>query len=206
MRISFLSVAMETKLDLTFLIDGSQAVTEENFLRFLSFTKAITASLEVSKERTHVNVAVYGDNSSAIAYNYHNQTSLYYAIDSVKYPASLQSNLGEAMLHIVSKLYNTTNARSNVTKILVILTASKCHDDITVPSYLLLKYYNVKVFVFAVGSQYSMGQLNEVSSDPDIDYVHTVNSGQDIFDQLVSFKDMLGQGRDALAIIYILTS
>ena len=192
---------METKLDLNFLIDGSQVVTEENFLKFLSFTKAITASLEVSKEKTHVSVTVYGDNSSLIAYDYHNQTSLYYAIDSVKYPASLQSNLGEAILHIVSKLYNTTSTRSNVTRVLVILTASKCHDDLTIPSYLLLKYYSVKVFVFAVGSQYSMGQLNEISSDPDSDYVHTVDSGQDLFDQVVSFKNMLGQGKNALALI-----
>ena len=192
---------METKLDLNFLIDGSQVVTEENFLKFLSFTKAITASLEVSKEKTHVSVTVYGDNLSLVAYDYHNQTSLYYAIDSVKYPASLQSNLGEAILHIVSKLYNTTSTRSNVTRVLVILIASKCHDDLTIPSYLLLKYYNVKVFVFAVGSHYSMGQLNEISSDPDSDYVHTVNSGQDLFDQVVSFKDMLGQGKNALALI-----
>lgn len=192
---------METKLDLNFLIDGSQVVTEENFLKFLSFTKAITASLEVSKENTHVSVTVYGDNSSLVAYDYHNQTSLYYAIDRVKYPASLQSNLGGAILHIVSKLYNTTSTRSNVTRILVILTASKCHDDVTIPSYLLLKYYNVKVFVFAVGSQYSMGQLNEISSNPDRDYVHTVNLGQDLFDQVVLFKDMLGQGKNALALI-----
>ena len=185
---------MDPKLDLAFLIDGSQVVTKENFLSFLSFTKAITASLNVSKEQTHVSVAVYGDKSSLVANDYHNQTSLYYAVDRIQYPANLQSNLGLAMLDLAAELYNTTDTRSNVPRILVILTASKCHDDVSLPSYLLRKHYNVKVFVFAVGSQYNITQLNEISSDPDSDYVHNVSSGKELASKLGLFKTLLSEG------------
>ena len=185
---------METKLDLAFLIDGSIVVTKENFLSFISFTKAFTATLNVSEENTHVSVAVYGDSPYLFANDSYNQSSLEQHFDSILYPGSLQSNLGEALLHVASTLYNKRDTRSNVTRVLVILTASKCHDDITVPSYLILNHYRVKVFVIAVGGHYSIGQVNEISSDPDSDYVHTVESGQNLSAEVVLFKDKLAQG------------
>ena len=185
---------MNTKLDLAFLIDGSQVVTKEAFHGFTSLTKAITASLNVSEEDTHVSVAVYGDSPSLITNDTYNQTSLQLAIESIVYDGSLQSNLGEALLQVAFKLYNTSDTRANVTRVLVILTASKSQDDISVPSYLLLKQYNVKVFVIALGKQYSLGQLKEISSDPDSDYVYTFDSLQDLSAQAGFVKDKLAQG------------
>ncbi|XP_078342465.1 uncharacterized protein LOC144628269 isoform X2 [Oculina patagonica] len=187
-----------TKLDLAVLIDGSLVVTKETFLSFLYFAKAITASLNVSKDETHVCVGVYGDDPSLVSDfdDHYNQSTLEHAIDKIVYPASLQSNLGEALLHLASILYNTSDGRPNVPKVLVILTASKSHDDITVASHLLLKYYNVTIFTIAVGDQYSLGQLNEISSDPDSQHVLTFDSGKDISFQVAFFKDKLGQALD----------
>ena len=190
-------LVIDTKLDLAFLIDGSQTVTKESFFSFTSFAKAITASLNVSKDETHVSVTVYGDTPILVSdFNDHsNQSSLENAIDKIVYPASLQSNLGEAMLYIGSILYNTSDGRPGVPKVLVILTASKSHDEITVPSFLLLKHYNVTVFTIGVGAEYSLGQLKEISSDPDSDHVLTFNSGEDLAFQVAYFKEKLGEGK-----------
>lgn len=187
---------VDTKLDLAVLIDGSLVVTKETFLSFIYFAKAITASLNVSKEETHVSVAVYGDAPSLVSdFNDHyDQSSLEDAINRVMYPASLQSNLGEALLYLASILYNTSHGRPNVPKVLVILTASKSHDDITVASQLLLKYYNVTIFTIAVGDQYSLGQLNEICSDPDSQHVLTFDSGKDLSFYVAFFKNKFCQG------------
>ena len=190
-------LVIDTKLDLAFLIDGSQTVTKESFFSITYFAKTITASLNVSKDETHVSVAVYGDTPILVSdFNDHsNQSSLENAIDKIVYPASRQSNLGEAMLYIGSILYNTSDGRPGVPKVLVILTASKSHDEITVPSYLLLKHYNVTVFTIGVGGEYSLGQLKEISSDPDSDHVLTFNSGEDLAFQVAYFKEKLGEGK-----------
>jgi len=189
---------IETKLDIALLIDSSLVVTKETFLAFVYFTKAVTASLNVSKDETHVSVSIYGDAPSLVTnFNDHyNQTSLEDAIDRVMYPASLQSNLGEALLYLASNVYNKSEGRPSVPKVLVILTASKSHDGITVASELLLKYYNVTIFIIAVGDQYSLGQINEISSDPDSQHVLTIDSGKDISFYVAFFKDMLCQGKN----------
>jgi len=180
------------------LIDGSLVVTKETFLAFMYFTKAITASLNVSKDETRVSVSLYGDAPFLVSdFNDHyNQSPLEDAIDRVMYPASLQSNLGEALLYLASNLHNTSDGRPDVPKVLVILTASKSHDDITVSSQLLLEYYNVTIFIIAVGDQYSLGQLNEIGSDPDSQHVLTVDSGKDISFYVAFFKDKLCQGKN----------
>lgn len=189
---------IDTKLDIALLIDGSLVVTKENFLAFIYFTKAITASLNVSKDETHVAVTVYGDAPFLVSdfNDYYNQSSLEDAIDRVMYPASLQSNLGKALQYLASNVYNTSDGRPNVPKVLMILTASKSHDDITVASQLLLKHYNVTVFIIAVGDQYSLGQLNQIGSDPDNQHVLTLDSGKDISFYVAIFKDKLCQGKN----------
>lgn len=169
-------------------------MTEQNFLSFTSFAKAISASLNVSRDETHVSVAIYGAAPALIIHSQYNQSAIDHVLDSAPYTESLQSNLGEALLHLASKQYNTSNPRPNATRVLVILTASKSQDDLLVPSDMLLNHYNVKVFVFAVGNQYSHGQLNEVSSDPDANYIHTSPNGHDLSTQVVPFREKLFSG------------
>ena len=192
-----LILAFDTKLDIAFLIDGSQSVTKETFLTFTSFTNAVTASLNVSEDETHASVTVYGDNSILVANlnDHFNQSSLEKAVDKTMYPASVQSNLGDAMLYVASILHNASISRPKVQKVLVILTASKSHDEIAVPSYLLLKNYNVTVFTIAVGSEYSLGQVKEISSDPDSDHILTYDSGKELRFEVAHFKERMAEGK-----------
>ena len=169
-------------------------MTEQNFLSFTSFAKAICASLNVSMDETHVSVAIYGATPALIIHNQYNESAIDHVLDNARYTTSLQSNLGEALLHLASKLYNTSSRRPNTTRVLVILTASKSQDDLLVPSNMLLNHYNVKVFVIAVGNQYSHGQLNEVSSDPDANYIHTSPTGHDLSTQVVPLREKLFSG------------
>ena len=184
-----------TKLDIAFLLDGSLAITKDNFINFLSFIKSTTTSLNVSKEGTHVALAVYGDKPELIVdFNDHyNQSSLDNAVDGIVYPGTRLSNMGAGLSSVISA-FNSGVARPNATKALVILTASKSQDDIEVPSHDLLANKKVKLFTVGVGTEYSNGQLKQISSDPDESFVFTYSSGKRLPMEIVSFKDALAKG------------
>ena len=184
-----------TKLDIAFLLDGSLAVTKDNFIDFLSFVKSTTASLNVSKEGTHVALAVYGDKPELVIdfNNHYNQSSLDNAVDGIVYPKTRLSNMGAGLSTVISA-FNSGAARPNATKALVILTASKSQDDIEVPSHDLLTNKKVKLFTIGVGTEYSNGQLKQISSDPDQSFVITYSSGKRLPMEIVSFRDTLAKG------------
>lgn len=182
---------------MAFLLDGSQVVTKDNFTRFLSFIKALTASLNVSKEETHVAVAVYGNKPELVINfdDHYNQSSLESAVDAITYPDSRLSNMGAGLSLIASDVFNTYAARPGAQRVLVLLTASKSQDDIEVPSHALLTNANiVKIFSIGVGTEYSLGQLRESSSDPDSSFVVTYPSGENLPSATSSFKVTLAQG------------
>ena len=191
----FISDFDDTEIDIAFLLDGSQVVTKDNFLHFLALIKSTTASLNVSKNGTHVAIAVYGDQANlVIGFNDHlNQSSLDLAVDLITYSESRLSNMG-AGLEVVSAAFASNAARPNATHVLVILTSSKSQDDIEVPSHRLLTSAKVNVFTIGFGTGYSNGQLKEISSDPDDSFVVTVNNGGTLPLEVVLFKATLAIG------------
>jgi len=191
----FISDFDDTEIDIAFLLDGSQVVTKDNFLHFLALIKSTTASLNVSKNGTHVAVAVYGDKAKlVIGFNdLLNQSSVHLAVDLITYPESRLSNMG-AGLEVVSAAFASNAARLNATKVVVILTGSKSQDDIEVPSHHLLTSTKANVFTIGFGTEYSNGQLKEISSDPDNSFVVTVNNGGTLHMEVVLFKDTLAIG------------
>ena len=185
------------EIDVVFFLDGSQVVTQDNFTHFVSFVKAITASLNVSENGTHVSVVLYGETPKlVIDFDDHfDQSSLDSAVDTIIYPGSLLSNMGAGLTLVSSGLFNSGTARPNAIRVLVVLTASKSQDDIEVPTYDLLTNDKVKVFIIGVGTEYSLGQLREISSDPDSSFVVTYTSGDDLALATSSFKVTLAEGR-----------
>ena len=196
---------MDTKLDLVFLIDGTQALSLNTFSICLGFVKSFTASLDVSKEGTHVGITVYGASPElVIAFDdHHDQSSLGRAVDNVNYPGAFRSNLGAALSLVASGLYNTSAARLDANRVLVILTGSICQDEVAIPSFQLQKNYGVKIFVIGVGNQYSLGQMREIASDPDNDHVVTVSSGSDLSFYISIVRETIAEGK-WLAIAFFL--
>ena len=183
-------------IDVVFYLDGSQVVTQDNFSHFLSFIKAITASLNVSENGTHVAVALYGNMPKlVIDFDDHfNQSSLENAVDTITYPGSRLSNMGAGLSLVVAGLFNSNATRPNATRVLVVLTASKSQDDIEVPSYGLITNSKVNIFIIGIGTEYSLGQLREISSDPDGSFVVTYISGENLAIVTSSFKETLAKG------------
>lgn len=192
----FTDIGGNLEIDLAFCLDGSQVVTQDNFTHFLSFIKAITASLNVSENGTHVAVALYGNTPKLVIDfdDHYNQSSLESAVDAIIYPGSRLSNMGAGLSLVTTGLFNSNAARPNATRVLVVLTASKSQDDIEVPSYGLLAINKVNIFIIGVGIEYSLGQLREISSDPDSSFVVTYISGENLALATSSFKVTLAIG------------
>ena len=124
----------------------------------------------------------------------YNQSALEEALDHIPYKEYLQTNMG-AGLSMVASIFSSNEARSNASRVLVILTATTAQDDTEVPSFNLLRNHNVTVFSLGVGVQVSVGQMNEIASDPDSYHVRLFSSGNDLPFQLARFKTMLGKGK-----------
>ena len=187
---------MNTEQDLVFLVDSSQVVTKDTFASFLYFIKAVTASLNVSKEETHVGVVKYGTTPrlEITLDEFINQSSLDAAIERIKFQKSPESYMGKALSLISSDLYNSTAARTNAVRVLVILTASISQDDAALPAYKLAKYNNVTIFAIGVGEKYNLSQLKEIASDTDGDQVVTLSSGKELSLQSAVFKQTIARG------------
>lgn len=177
-----------------FLLDSSLLVTQDNFTNFLYFVRGVSETLNVSREETHVALVLFGD-VAEIKINFNdnlNQSALEEALDHIPYKAYLQTNMGNGLLAVAS-VFSSDEARSNATRVLVILTATTAQDDTEVPSFNLLRNQNVTVFSIGVGVRVSLGQLNEVASDPDSYHVLSLSSGNDLPFQFSTFKAMLGK-------------
>ena len=191
---SFFVLDLDTRLDLVFLLDSSLLVTQDNFTNFLYFVRGVSETLNVSRKETHVALVLFGD-AAEIKVNFNdnlNQSALEDALDHIPYKAYLQTNMG-AGLSAVASVFSSNEARSNATRVLVILTATTAQDDTEVPSFNLLRNQNVSVFSIGVGVRVSLGQLNEVASDPDSYHVLSLSSGNDLPFQFSTFKAMLGK-------------
>ena len=151
-------------------------------------------------------MAVYGDKPQLVIDfgDHFNRSSLDNAVDKIIYPQTRMSNMG-AGLSLVASAFKSETARPNATKVLVILTASKSQDDIEVPSYGLLTNDKVKVFTIGLGTEYSNGQLKEISSNPDDSFVITYSSGGKLPMEIVPFKDALLKGMRSPSVALVAT-
>ena len=158
----------------------------------------------MSENGTHVAVALYGNMPNlVIDFDDHfNQSSLESAVDTIIYPGSRLSNMGAGLSLVGTGLFNSNAARANATRVLVVLTASKSQDDIEVPSYGLLTNSKVNVFIIGVRTEYSLGQLREISSDPDGSFVVAYTSGENLAVATSSFKETLAKGIHLVTFFY----
>lgn len=153
-------------IELGFLIDGSASVQfygENNFQTIKDFAKNLTGLFSVSNSHTRVGVFVYSTNSTLVfplnQYSSHN--TIQQAIDTIAYPGD-GTFTGQALNDSVTKLFNSSIVRANVSKILVVVTDGVSTDDVTVPSA-LLNDSGVTSFVVGIGKDYDRSQLTQIA-------------------------------------------
>lgn len=110
------------KYDLTFMIDSSNEVGEENFKLAKQFTNDIVDAFQVSPPGTHIAVISYGDSAKVeMTFNKFpraDKERIKSSISGIRYNGKGPSSTGAALQKAVDVVYNPANgAREGVNKV-----------------------------------------------------------------------------------------
>ncbi len=110
-----------TKLDLGFILDGSDSIGETNFQKIKDFVKDLTDHFEVSQGYTRVSVMSYAS-SSTIHFSFSQQFAtrqdLHSAVDGISYVRG-GTNAGEALAKAYTDMF-TANKGARLSGLLFI--------------------------------------------------------------------------------------
>ena len=171
----FLSFSDE-KVDLAFLVDGSERMTRQGFDNAKKFVRNVYRNFPISEDATHVALMIYGDALPDLIFNFIAHTDKE-AIDSdlfhTRYPGYGSSLLGKGLKDIKTKIFDIS-ARPGSHKVLVVLAASSSEDDVDTPSR-ELRDKGIIAFGIGIGSDVDRHQLRKVVSSPEKDHMVMIN-------------------------------
>lgn len=162
------------KADVLFVVDSSQSVSKEKFLRELDFVKAFARTLDISPDKSRVGVVTFGNTPTlSIRFEqYANIQSFSKGVDVVPYIAG-SKRLDKALIFAARIL---SKARPNVNKMLVVLSDGKQplgREPLDV-SAKPLHQLGVAISVIGAGGNVSMQELSKITSEPgDLFYSRT---------------------------------
>ena len=146
-------------MDVAFLVDTSEGVSNVNFQREKNFIKTLVRSFKISSELSRVSIISYG-NETDLTVNFSDQQStdnLVERVESIPFLGGAPQ-IDEALEMAAAQLFSPSGpARAAVPKTVVIVT--DCEQDTTTgprrmdESVSLLRENGVKVLVVAVGCE-----------------------------------------------------
>ncbi|XP_031565251.1 uncharacterized protein LOC116300512 isoform X2 [Actinia tenebrosa] len=160
----------KARVDLVFLLDGSQASDKMHFTKSLTFVKDLIKSFSVSKDDAHVSVAVCSEKPHILfdlnAFTDHR--SIERAMSSVAYPSG-KMFAGGCLKTIKSAIFENSG-RHGVPKILYFMSSGGSNDHVALPSR-ALRDLSVQVFSLGLGTKYNARELKEIATAPYSDHV-----------------------------------
>ncbi|XP_022800544.1 uncharacterized protein LOC111338336 isoform X2 [Stylophora pistillata] len=167
------SKGVQTKLNLGFIIECSSSIERNGqgtFAKVLKFVKDLAGSFDISKEGTHIGVTAYSDEAKIVLGldQYYSQSEVIAAIDRIQYLGG-GTMTGKALLLAKDALF-AASARSGVPNIACVLTASRSTDDVG-SSAQMLKGSGVTCISIGMGTDYDLGQLQAIATDPDSQFM-----------------------------------
>ena len=183
-------------IDLVFLLDGSNDITEDDFRRSLRFVELLAKSFGVSSGETHVALVIYADDSQTI-FDLNGTLSvsdIKLAVSVVSFPNKVNRNVGEGLIHVIDNVI-AVNGRTGVPKVVVNVQNLKSLDGIDVIS-LQIRNEGIKVMSIGRGDEIANGQLKEMAFKPSAVYVKDI--GDDTIDSVnfvASVKESIFSGK-----------
>lgn len=124
------------------------------------FMKKLASSFNVSSNQTRVGTIIYSTNSTlAFSLDQHSTINeTYSAIDNITYPGG-GTYTGQALWEAVTRLFNDSVTRANITQVLVLITDGVSTDDVAEHANSLSSKL---VYIVAVGQNYEVTQLRTI--------------------------------------------
>ena len=187
---------LEAKIDLGFLIDGSDTVGEQNFRIALDFMKNIYEAFWTQFRSLHLGLVVFGE-IPRLMFDFDNKyvdiTETNKAIDSAAFPGGRTAAVGSALKSAKTHLFGIKH-HDSYRRILIVITGSASSDDVFSGAE-MLKANNVQVICVGVGNQYDRTQLNGIASEPSSNNILTVPTYLNLAPLTQTLVDKIEKGR-----------
>lgn len=175
--------------DVYFLVDASSSIWEPNFQKQLDFVNDVIDIFDVGPDQTRVGVVAYSDGIHPMVFldSYFNKDTLKTVVKNTHHLTG-GTNTAAAIKFAREQGFSTERSRPDVAHIMVVLTDGMS-DTPTVTEDEARKAKDEGIYIFAigVGGNTDAHELNQMSSDPNVDFAFTVDN----FDALSSLKNIL---------------
>ncbi|XP_056154027.1 LOW QUALITY PROTEIN: collagen alpha-1(XIV) chain [Lampris incognitus] len=184
-------VCKAAKADLTFLVDGSWSIGDENFLKIIGFLYSTTGALDrIGPDGTQVAIAQFSDDARTEfkLNSYGDKERLLDAINRISYKGG-NTKTGRAIQHVKENIFTVEGGiRRGIPKVLVVLTDGRSQDDVNkVSKEIQMEGY----IVFAIGfADADYGELVSIASKPSdrhVFFVDDLDAFKKIEEKLVTF-------------------
>ncbi|CAJ1056809.1 von Willebrand factor [Xyrichtys novacula] len=175
-------------MDLAFLLDGSVALSEEDFQATKEFILGIIERFRMGSAHTRATVLLY--HSGVKTYDLQAQKWLFKkAVHDLHYTGGDAAFLDEAVKYLVYNIYDK-NKREHAGRVAIILTASP--NPRHVRSIIrLLRRETITTLTVALGPGVNMGQINDITKVNPDNRAYVLSSTGELPDRLLEVTDYL---------------
>ncbi|XP_030624856.1 collagen alpha-1(XII) chain isoform X2 [Chanos chanos] len=162
------SLGVDIQADLVLLVDGSYSIGLANFAKVRSFLEVLVNSFDIGPNKVQISLVQYSrDPHTEFALNKHHDISaVIKAVRTFPYRGG-STNTGKAMTYVREKIFvPSRGARSNVPRVMVLITDGKSSDSFKDPATNLR---NADVEIFAVGVKDAVRSELEAIANPPAD-------------------------------------
>ena len=157
-------------MDLTFVIDSSRSIGQNDFVKAKDFVKEVIKRINVGVNDSHVAIINYGTDIQTIT-NFNGKQEAKYLVDLVDKIKYLDQNTytGEA-LNQCKSIYTTVNGMRNlnegVSRVIMILTDGASNGLVKpIPVANELKRNGIKIYSVGIGSGINLQELIGMATD-----------------------------------------
>ncbi|MEQ2175537.1 hypothetical protein GOODEAATRI_018845 [Goodea atripinnis] len=175
-------------MDLAFLLDGSQALTEDEFLASKEFIFRVVERFRMGSAHTRATVLLY--HSGVKTYDLQVQKRLFKKIlHDLHYTGGHAGFLDEAVKYLAINIYDK-NKREHAGRVAIILTASGNPRPVRAIVKMLRKKA-ITTLTVALGPGVNMGQINDITKANPNNRVYVLSSTGELPDRLLEVTDYL---------------
>uniref|UniRef100_A0A8C4DJ53 von Willebrand factor n=1 Tax=Dicentrarchus labrax TaxID=13489 RepID=A0A8C4DJ53_DICLA len=178
-------------MDLAFLLDGSEALSEDEFQATKEFILGVVERFRMGSAHTRATVLLY--HSGVKTYDL--QVDKLMLCDTAKcvflhkYTRLFNSFLDEAVKYLVINIYDK-NKRENAGRVAIILTASANPRHVRGITKMLRKK-TITTLTVALGPGVNMGQINDITKANPENRAYVLSSTGELPDRLLELTDYL---------------
>ncbi|XP_068168133.1 von Willebrand factor [Antennarius striatus] len=175
-------------MDLAFLLDGSKALSEDEFQATKDFILGVVNRFRMGSAHTRATVLLY--HSGVKTYDLQVQKWLFKkTVRELHYTGGDAAFLDEAVKYLVINIYDK-NKREHAGRVAIILTASANPRPVRALTKMLRKK-SITTLTVALGPGVNMGQINDINKVNPENRAYVLSSTGELSDRLLELTDHL---------------